>query len=48
MNFPIMTPLRCLLGFHQGDVVPAYEVQEEIDGLSAFKCRRCGAVIEHT
>jgi len=29
---------------HRGNVKPAHVIDEEIDGLSAFVCSRCGEV----
>ena len=39
-----MKSIRCLLGVHKGNVKPAHEISEEIEGRSAFVCRRCGEI----
>lgn len=36
----------CKLGYHKGRIKPQYQISEEIDGMSAFVCRRCGEVID--
>lgn len=37
---------RCLIGLHSGSVQPAREIEQDIGGLAAFVCRRCGTVKE--
>jgi hypothetical protein len=39
-----MKPIRCYIGFHKGNIVPAYEVDEDVDH-PAFRCSRCGKVL---
>lgn len=41
-----MKPIRCMVGLHKGHMKPAHNIGREIDGLSAFVCSRCGAVVE--
>lgn len=38
--------IRCLLGYHKGNVEPAHAIDKEIDGRVAFVCSLCGKVIE--
>lgn len=38
--------VKCMIGLHKGNVKPADELANDINGRSAFECSHCGKVIE--
>lgn len=36
--------LLCRIGLHKGNIYPAHEIGEDIDGSSAFVCHRAGCL----